>query len=301
MVIRPSPVMCGAAMKTTQIIIVTGLSGSGKSTALRALEDAGYFCIDNLPVALLPKLLDLKSEFGPGNMRLGMVMDIREKGFAATFPKVFHDLKTQGYQMEMLFLDASDKTILQRFSHTKRQHPISGSTSVLEKIHTERQQLEPVKVLADRDLDTSNYNIHELRQMVFQYYSPETYSDRMNIQVLSFGYKYGLPHEADLVIDVRFLPNPFYVSHLRPKNGTDPEVAAYVMETPEARMFLDRYADLLQLLIPLYRKEGKSYLTLAVGCTGGRHRSVAVASALYERLKQLDIRATLRFRDINGE
>ncbi len=288
-------------MVTSQIVIVTGLSGSGKSTALRALEDAGYFCIDNLPVALLPRLLELKSEFGSDAMRLGLVMDLREKDFAVRFPQVFGGLRDQGYQVQMLYLDSSDATLLQRFSQTKRQHPITDVDSVAEKIHTERRRLEPVRMLADRVLDTSHYNIHDLREVIIQSYGPTASAERMNIQVLSFGYKYGIPHEADLVIDVRFLPNPFYVSHLRSKDGTDADVAEYVLDRKEAKDFLDGYVDLLTMLIPLYRKEGKSYLTLAVGCTGGRHRSVAVAAAIYERLRKLRIEASLRFRDINRE
>jgi UPF0042 nucleotide-binding protein len=282
-------------------VIVTGLSGSGKSTALKALEDAGFFCIDNLPVALLPKLLELRGEFGGEVLRLGLVMDLREKDFAERFPGVFTQLKEQGYKVEMLFLEASDEILIRRFSQTRRQHPITEADSVAEKVRLEQARLQTVKQMADRVLDTSHYNIHELREYIIQLCSAPTASERMNIQVLSFGYKYGLPHDSDLVIDVRFLPNPFYVSQFRQKDGGDSEVAAYVLEREEAREFMDRYMDLLKLLIPLYRKEGKSYLTLAVGCTGGRHRSVAVAAALHERLKQLDVHTTLTFRDISQE
>ena len=288
-------------MTESHIIIVTGLSGSGKSTALRALEDAGFFCIDNLPVSLLTKLLDLKSEFGGGQLRLGLVMDLREKDFTQRFPEEYKRLKERGANVEMIFLEASDEILIERFSHTKRQHPITTTDSIPEKIKIERGFLEPVKALADRVLDTSHYNIHELRELVIQAHSPYAAPERMNIQILSFGYKHGVPHEADLVIDVRFLPNPFYVSHLRSKDGTDKEVSDYVLERPEAKEFLRHYIGLLNMLIPLYRKEGKSYLTLAVGCTGGRHRSVAVANAIYEELRKLEIHATLRFRDIDRE
>jgi UPF0042 nucleotide-binding protein len=288
-------------MRTTRIVIVTGLSGSGKSTALKALEDAGFFCIDNLPVALLPKLLELRGEFGGEVLKLGLVMDLREKDFAERFPGVFTKLKEQGYKVEMIFLEASDESLIRRFSQTRRQHPITEADSVAEKVCLERARLQPVKHMADRVVDTSHYNIHELREYIIKLCSAPASSERMNIQVLSFGYKYGLPHDADLVMDVRFLPNPFYVSQLRQKDGRDPEVSAYVLEREEAREFMDRYLDLLKMLIPLYRQEGKSYLTLAVGCTGGRHRSVAVASALHERLKQMNVHTTLIFRDISQE
>ena len=288
-------------MKTTNIVIVTGLSGSGKSTALRALEDAGYFCIDNLPVILLPRLLDLGSEFGTQSIRLGLVMDLREKDFVERFPAVFTHLKERKYHIEMLFLQASDETLIQRFSQTRRQHPIAGTYSLLNKLQLERARLEPVRSLADRILDTSHYNIHELRKVITQSYSPRATADQMNIQLLSFGYKYGIPHEADLVMDVRFLPNPFYLSHLRNKNGTDPEVAEYVLNREDALSFLNKFHELLMLLIPLYRKEGKSHLTLAIGCTGGRHRSVAVVTAFYERLKKENIQVSLQFRDIKQE
>jgi len=288
-------------MTESHIIIVTGLSGSGKSTALRALEDAGFFCIDNLPVSLLTKLLDLKSEFGGGQLRLGLVMDLREKDFTQRFPEEYKKLKDRGANVEMIFLEASDEILIERFNHTKRQHPITTTDSIPEKIKIEREFLEPVRALADRVLDTSHYNIHELRELIIQAHSPHAAPERMNIQILSFGYKHGVPHEADLVIDVRFLPNPFYISHLRNKDGTDKEVSDYVLERPEAKEFLRHYIGLLNMLIPLYRKEGKSYLTLAVGCTGGRHRSVAVANAIYEELRKLDIHATLRFRDIDRE
>ena len=288
-------------MRTTRIVIVTGLSGSGKSTALKALEDAGFFCIDNLPVALLPKLLEFRGEFGGDVLKLGLVMDLREKDFAERFPGVFTHLKEQGYKVEMIFLEASDESLIRRFSQTRRQHPITEADSVAEKIHLEMTRLQTVKHMADRVVDTSHYNIHELREYIIQLCSTPATSERMTIQVLSFGYKYGLPHDADLVVDVRFLPNPFYVSQLRQKDGRDPEVSTYVLEREEAREFMDRYIDLLKMLIPLYRQEGKSYLTLAVGCTGGRHRSVAVASALHNRLKQMDIHTTLIFRDIGQE
>ena len=288
-------------MANSHIIIVTGMSGSGKSTTLRALEDAGFFCIDNLPVALLTKLLDLKSEFGRGPMRLALVMDLREKDFTQRFPEQYNTLKSRGAEVEMVFLDASDEILIERFSHTKRQHPITSTDSIPEKIKIEREFLAPVKALADRVLDTSHYNIHELREVITQAHAPQAAPERMNIQILAFGYKHGVPHEADLVIDVRFLPNPFYITHLRDKDGRDQDVSDYVLERPEAKEFLRRYTGLLDMLIPLYRKEGKSYLTLAVGCTGGRHRSVAVARALDEELKKLGIHATLRYRDVDRE
>jgi len=288
-------------MQATRIVIVTGLSGSGKSTALKSLEDVGFFCIDNLPAVLLPKLLDLKSEFGSENLRLGLVMDLREKAFVERFPDLFIKLKKQGYSVEMLYLEASDDALITRFSHTRRQHPLTGPGSVAMKVNLEREHLKTVKQMADHILDTSHYNIHQLREYITQNFAAVTPAERMQIHLLSFGYKYGLPHEADLVMDVRFLPNPFYVSQLRHKDGRDPEVAAYVVERDETQEFLNRYVSLLELLVPLYRKEGKSYLTLAVGCTGGRHRSVAVAEALYERLKLMDIHATVDYRDITRE
>jgi len=272
-----------------KILIISGLSGSGKSTAIKALEDVGFFCIDNLPVVLLPKFLELRAGIGSEVSKIALVMDIREKEFISTYSKVLDSLNAQGYRFEILFLEASEEMLLRRYSQTRMHHPLGKGKSLSDAIREEREQLQGLKSIAHKVIDTSHYNVHELKAVIVSHARKAIQKMHLEVHVLSFGFKYGLPHDADLVIDVRFLPNPYFVSELRGRDGSASEVKDFVKKWDETRVFLKKYLDLLDYLIPLYEKEGKSYLTVAVGCTGGRHRSVVVSQEIYQHLgKQVD-------------
>jgi UPF0042 nucleotide-binding protein len=285
-------------VKDTKIIIITGLSGSGKTTAINALEDAGFFCIDNLPVIVLPKFLELRAETSSEITKLALVMDLREKEFLQRYNDIFAKLRQEGYLFEVLFLEASTEVLLRRYSQTRRKHPLSEDKSLLEGIETERKELKGLREIADHIIDTSNYNVHELKEIVLNHVLKAIPTKRMNIYVLSFGYKYGIPHDADLVIDVRFLPNPYFVQELRNLDGTSPQVKRYMDKWKATHIFVEKYLDLLHYLMPLYEKEGKSSLTIAVGCTAGRHRSVTSAKNIFQELKKTRDFITLTHRDI---
>jgi UPF0042 nucleotide-binding protein len=281
-----------------KIIIITGLSGSGKSTAIDALEDAGFFCMDNLPVILLPKFLELRVVTGSEITKLALVMDLRERDFLQRYPEIFKDLKEQGYLFEILFLEASTEILLRRYSQTRRKHPLSEEMNLLKGIQTEREELKGLREIADLIIDTSNYNVHELKEIILNHVLKTVPGKRMKIYILSFGYKYGIPHDADLVIDVRFLPNPYFVQELKNLDGTYPQVKEYMDRWKETHSFLKKYLDLLNYLVPLYEKEGKSSLTIAVGCTAGTHRSVSIAGTIFIELKKTTNFITLTHRDI---
>ncbi len=285
-------------MKNIKIIIITGLSGSGKSTAIDALEDAGFFCMDNLPVILLPKFLELRVVTGSEITKLALVMDLRERDFLQRYPEIFKDLKEQGYLFEILFLEASTEILLRRYSQTRRKHPLSEEMNLLKGIQTEREELKGLREIADLIIDTSNYNVHELKEIILNHVLKTVPGKRMKIYILSFGYKYGIPHDADLVIDVRFLPNPYFVQELKNLDGTYPQVKEYMDRWKETHSFLKKYLDLLNYLVPLYEKEGKSSLTIAVGCTAGTHRSVSIAGTIFIELKKTTNFITLTHRDI---
>lgn len=285
-------------MEQKKIIIITGLSGSGKSTAIKALEDVGFFCVDNLPVGLLPNFLKIRSEQSPDLSKLALVMDMREKGFVSAYAGVLDDLRKEGYRFEILFLEASEDKLLMRYSQTRRQHPLAPGKTLLEGIRGEREQLRGVRQCADKIIDTSHYNVHELKTLVLRHVLKEIHSGHLEIHVLSFGFKYGIPAEADLVIDVRFLPNPYFVEGLRDLDGTSAPVAEYVKKWDDTQVFLDRYLGLLEFLLPRYQKEGKSYLTIAVGCTGGMHRSVVIATEIFRHFKDKVDGIDLTHRDI---
>lgn len=285
-------------MKHLRIIIITGMSGSGKSTALDAFEDAGYYCVDNLPMALLPKFLELPVESDSEIAGLVFVMDLREKGFLAHFPDTFDSLHKKGYRWQVLFLEADEETLLTRYSQTRRQHPLSEGGSLIESIRLEKEQLKDVRVAADKIIDTSHYNVHDLKRYILDIARKSKIFVPMRINVMSFGFKYGTPREADLVLDVRFLANPYFVPELKDKSGCDAEVADYVLNHDITRQFMDKYLDLIDFLVPLYRKEGKAYLTIAIGCTGGRHRSVSIAEAIYAHLQKAEVPTNIAHRDI---
>ncbi len=280
------------------IVIITGMSGSGKSTAIRALEDAGFFCIDNLPVLLLPKLTELA---GSGQIeRMALVVDVREGIFLKEAPRVLDEVRRAGHQVEVLFLDSSDDSLIRRFSETRRRHPLAPSGTVADGIAAEREELRDLRELADQVIDSSALNVHDLKRMVQARFSPEP-ATGPSLSVMSFGYRHGVPPQADLVLDVRFLPNPYFVPELKGLTGKNPRVAAYVLEREETRQFLEKVVDLCRFLFPRYQKEGKAYLTVALGCTGGKHRSVAIAAELTRRLQEEIPRIQLWDRDIEKE
>jgi UPF0042 nucleotide-binding protein len=266
------------------IIIITGYSGSGKSTAIAALEDAGYYCVDNMPVALLPKFLELPIEPDFKTAGLAFVMDVREKSFLDSYPPIFDVLRSQGYDFKILFLEADDDVLIRRYSQTRRQHPLSRNKNLTDSIRIEKEQLSGLRTASDMIIDTSAYNVHELKSMIQSIAKKSGVLSSVHITVLSFGFKFGIPKDADLVMDVRFLSNPFYIPELKSLDGTSPPVKYYVIDNVDCQEFIRRYLDLLTYLIPLYEKEGKAYLTMAIGCTGGRHRSVAVAEAVGKNL-----------------
>nr|WP_216627468.1 RNase adapter RapZ [Corallococcus exercitus] len=274
------------------------MSGSGKSTAIRALEDAGFFCIDNLPVLLLPKLTELA---GGGNIeRMALVVDVREGVFLKDAPRVLDEVRRAGHQVDVLFLDSSDDSLLRRFSETRRRHPLAPEGTVAEGIHAEREALKDLRELADQVIDSSALNVHDLKRMVQGRFSPEP-TTGPSLSIMSFGYRYGVPPQADLVFDVRFLPNPYFVPELKGLTGKNPKVAGYVLEREETQAFLEKVVDLCRFLFPRYQKEGKAYLTVALGCTGGKHRSVALAAEMVRRLSTDYGRVQLWDRDIEKE
>ncbi len=275
------------------VVVVSGLSGAGKSQALHALEDLGFFCVDNLPTLLAPQAVEICER---GEMtRLALGIDVRVRAFLGEVGNVLQLLEAGGQRdLHVLFLDASDETLLRRFSETRRPHPLAaesgangseGALAVLDGVRVERERLSPLRARATRVIDTTNTSVHDLRRILIAHFGPASRgSPRMITRLVSFGFKYGTPVDADLVLDVRFLDNPYFVPELKPQTGLDEPVAAYVLGAPETQEFLRRTAALLEYVLPRYEREGKSYLTIAIGCTGGRHRSVAIAEALARRL-----------------
>ncbi len=273
----------GSSMRQRlQTVVITGMSGSGKSTALKAFEDMGYFCVDNLPLALLPDFLKIQEDSPQAPGRVALVMDVREGTFLDQYHPVFDGLREKGFHLEVLFLDARDEVLIRRFHQTRRRHPLDQGGGPLEGVERERTQMGGLKEYADRVLDTSDLNVHQLRHSLKELYAPRKDLDSLMLHILSFGFKYGVPAEANLVFDVRFLPNPYFEDHLRALSGTSSRIQSYVLDNSTAREFLDHVEGLLAFLIPRYRQEGKSYLVVGVGCTGGRHRSVSVVEHLRE-------------------
>ena len=259
-----------------KIVIITGLSGSGKSTVARTLEDAGFFCIDNLPMELVPKLLELSKSSGGVLTHLALVIDSRQRSFLARYAEVLKTLELSGIRPEMVFLEARDDVLVRRYSETRRQHPLAATGSVLEGIAQERKELAGIKEKAHRVIDTSDMTVHHLREEIKKSYESHP-GESLKIAVNSFGYGRGLPMESDLVFDVRFLPNPFFVDELKPKDGLDPEVKDWLESHAATQVFRAKLEEMLLFLLPLYIREGKQYLTISLGCTGGRHRSVVIA------------------------
>lgn len=267
-----------------RIVVVTGLSGAGKSTALRVLEDLGFFCVDNLPTPLVQEFAKL-AETRADIKKVALGIDARGRTFGHGASGLRAQLGKQGYNVSVLFLDASDEALVRRFSESRRPHPLAESQGVLHGIQQEREALWRIRESADDVIDTTLLNVHQLRRMLRKRMGAEKDQSSMDVRIVSFGFRYGVPVDADLVFDVRFLLNPYFVEELRPLSGTDQAVGEYVLNNPESKTFLDKCVDLLEFLIPLYQREGKSSLTVALGCTGGRHRSVALVEALSDRLK----------------
>lgn len=285
-------------MRDLRLFVVSGLSGSGKTCALKCFEDMGFFCVDNLPPPLLPKFAELCAQSSQGIRRVALGVDIREREFLDQFLKIYDHLKGTDYPMEILFLEARDEIIVRRFSETRRPHPLAHDRPVLEGIRLEQKRLKDLKKRADHILDTSDYSVHQLKEVIAGLYAPENSKRRLQVTLLSFGFKYGVPYELDLLFDVRFLPNPNFVPQLRTLTGQDAQVSQYVVQSPQGGEFLKRLFDLLDFLLLLYEKEGRSYLTIGIGCTGGQHRSVALVEHLKNFVRGKGYNPTVRHRDV---
>jgi UPF0042 nucleotide-binding protein len=288
-------------MAATKLLIVTGLSGAGKTQAVRCLEDLGFFCVDNLPPKLISKFAELCAQTTGKVERIALVIDIRGGEFFDTVLEVLADLKQQSIRHEILYLEASNEALVRRFKESRRPHPLSASGEIMEGIKAERQALRDMRGLAHKIIDTSGFSVTQLKQEIVDLYGGDGGREHLAITNVSFGYKYGIPLDADLVIDVRFLPNPHYIPELRPLTGLDESIRKYVFDSPTTREFLAHLENMFNFLIPQYVREGKATLTLAIGCTGGRHRSVALAEWLGERLRKRQHRITVRHRDLNRE
>ena len=276
------------------IVVITGMSGAGRSSALRVLEDLGYFCVDNLPPPLAPQLVSLlEGELA----RVGFGIDVRTGAFLEGAERVLDGLAEQGHETEVVFLDCADDVLVRRFSETRRPHPLAEGADVLDGIRKERERLSALRTRARHVIDTTSTSVHDLRRSLIDYIARGGSRPRMAIRVVSFGFKYGLPVDADLVFDLRFLPNPHFVPELRPRTGREPDVAAYVLEAEATKELIADVQRLLHHSIPRYEREGKAYLTIALGCTGGRHRSVALAELLASWLRQEGHDATVAHRD----
>ena len=280
-----------------RLLLVSGLSGSGKTHVLRALEDIGWLCVDNLPTVLIPPFADLIRE-SAGPQRAALVVDIRERDFLRQFPHVYRQLRGKGIKVSLLFLEAAERALVRRFSETRRPHPLAFNQPAIDGIREEREVLKPIRKIADNILDTTDFTVHELRAYVKEHYDERAGASPLVVSVASFAYRYGVPAEADLVFDVRFLPNPNFVPRLKALTGNDAPVVRYMNRQADTGVFLRKLDALLSYVIPRYVREGKSYLTIAVGCTGGRHRSVMMANALGERIAAKGYTVRVRHRDL---
>ena len=285
-------------MKDPRFIIISGLSGSGKSQALKCFEDLGFFCVDNLPPPLFPKFADLCVQSVQDIRQVALGIDVRERVFLDQFLEYYERFKSSGYQMEILFLEANDEILLRRFSESRRPHPMTKDVPVLEAIRLERVRLSDLRNQADAILDTSDYSVHKLKDEITSYDQRGNDIKRIQITLISFGFKYGIPPELDLLFDVRFLPNPNFVAQLRDRKGTEPSVMEYVLQNPMAQEFLTHLRHLFDFILPLHEEEGRSYLSIGIGCTGGLHRSVALVEHLKTYVKGKGYEPTIRHRDI---
>jgi UPF0042 nucleotide-binding protein len=286
--------------KKKKLVIITGLSGSGKTYALHTFEDIGYYCIDNLPVDLISTFLNLIERTKADINEIAIICDIREKQFIENFEKTYNDLKKSKIDLTLLFLEANDETLLRRYSETRRPHPLRDEKLLSQVIKKEREMLESIKSLSEIVIDTSAFNVHQLKGYISSHFTAEDEkSGNFRIHIISFGFKNGLPLDADMVLDVRFLPNPFFEYELKDKSGLDNQVVDYILKTQEFKVFFDKIKDLLIFLLPNYKREGKFYLNIAIGCTGGRHRSVVVAEEVFKLLTEQGYNVIIEHRDIN--
>ena len=301
-------------MKNIRVILISGLSGSGKTTAIKALEDIGFYCVDNLPILLLPKFIELCEQSGGKISKVAVVEDIRgeasypesiqtpgpasdgigpgqatdaeeEKDFLKDSRRIIQNLRREGYPIEILFLESSNPILMRRFSETRRQHPLAVGGSIREGLGLERERLQAIRDMANQVIDTSLLNVHQLKEKIQQYAQEGRPTGQMTVTLLSFGHSFGVPFEADLLMDVRFLPNPYFVEELKRLKGDHPKVAEYVLQWEETKEFLRHIQGLIRFLLPLYERERKTHVTIAVGCTGGRHRSVVIINQLAEMLR----------------
>jgi len=280
------------------LVIITGVSGSGKLTALKAFEDSGFYAVDNLPISLVPKFADLTHD-SKSRKRAALVVDIREGEDLKQFPKMYKELKRR-VNATLVFLDAEDEVLQRRFSETRRPHPLGSESTVLTSIRDERDQLAPIRALADLSVDTSKLNVHELRRLITGKFQDTKDEKKIVIYVNSFGFRHGVPADSDLVFDVRFLPNPNYIPEFKKLSGRHPSVARYIRSFPQTLEFIHRISDLLIYLLPHYIREGKSYLTISFGCTGGQHRSVLIANEIQKRLSKAGFAVKTTHRDVNS-
>ena len=279
-----------------ELIIITGLSGSGKGSVIRALEDLGYYSVDNLPIELIPKFAELTRD-SPTVRCAALVVDIREGESLKNFPALYAQIR-RSIPTKLLFLEANDATLVRRFSETRRPHPLGTDRSVQRSVVSERRKLAPIRALADIIIDTSKFNVHDLRETIVEKFRGEREESKIVIYLTSFGYRHGVPADSDLVFDVRFLPNPNYIPAFKKLTGRNPQVARYIRSFPQTTEFVQRISDLLIYLLPHYVREGKSYLTIAFGCTGGHHRSVMIAEQIHKSLRSAGYRVKINHRDL---
>lgn len=287
-------------MKQQNVIIITGCSGSGKTTALGTFEDAGFYCIDNMPVRLVSIFLDQARQDCEDIAGWAFVMDLRDHNFIAGYPQMREHLLQNGHNLTIVFLDAAEQVLIRRYSQTRRRHPLASGGSLVATIRKEMKLIKPLRKDADHIIDTSHYSVHELKFAILNIAQKHTASTGMVVNVVSFGFKHGTPPDADLIMDVRFLSNPYFVPALKSQDGESAEVQAFVLKDPETAIFLRKYLDLIDYLVPRYEKEGKAYLTIAIGCTGGRHRSVVIAQKVYDHIRRRQPTVGLIHRDIQS-
>ncbi|MEE8460701.1 MAG: RNase adapter RapZ [Acidobacteriota bacterium] len=290
-----------ASVKLQSLVIITGMSGSGKHTAFNAFEDLGYFCVDNLPTSLISRLIQMSVAAGGELQEVAIVIDVRLGEPLEGFEKLFGEIRKSHAHAKIIFVDASTEVLARRYGETRRLHPLAQDTTLLEGIRAERRRLASVRTLADLVIDTSEFSVHDLRDFIYQNFQRTDQEEVLNVSLVSFGFKNGIPHNSELIFDVRFLPNPYFVSALKEKTGNDPSVAQYMLKQPETGEILGRIHDMLEYLLPKYTREGKKYLTISIGCTGGRHRSVLVANELQKRLKKKGRKVNLIHRDLHSE
>ena len=284
------------SVQKPELVVITGLSGSGKASVLKALEDLGFYSVDNLPIQLIPKFAELTRD-NPSVQATALVVDIREGAGLKRFPKIFSQIR-QSIPAQLIFLEADEGALLRRFSETRRPHPLGADRSIIKSIRAERKRLAPIRSVADLIINTSKFTVHELREFIGERFTGQRDESKIRIYVTSFGYRYGLPPDSDLVFDVRFLPNPNYIPRFKNLTGKNPGVARYIRSFPQTTEFITRISELLIYLVPHYIREGKSYLTIAFGCTGGQHRSVMIADEIRNKLGKAGFKAKVNHRDI---